>query len=208
MKKNSNFRGIYAITPPERPFDFILERTSYLLQNGVKILQYRDKSKDSKKRYEEALQLKMLCKQYDSFLIINDDVQLAWEVDADGVHLGDQDEKLINARNILGQEKRIGLSCYNAWQKAEAGIKAGADYVAFGSLFSSQTKPNAVRAALSLFQEIKMRYPHIPTVGIGGIDFSNYIEVLDAGADAVAMISALYSSIPPVPQRLNHFLNR
>lgn len=191
----SDIKGIYAITPTTMPFDQILQRTQWFFKQGVQILQYRDKSQDQAKRYAEAMQLKALCTTYHTLLIINDDVHLAQAVGADGVHLGVSDEKISIARKILGQEKIIGLSCYNALENAEWAIQAGANYVAFGSLFPSQTKPNAPRATLDLFQQIKKQYPHIPTVGIGGITFSNYKQVIQAGADAVAMISALYDPV-------------
>lgn len=185
-------KGIYAITPTTLPFSYVIQRTQWLFEHGVQILQYRDKSKDPAKRYAEAMQLKALCTTYDTLLIINDDVHLAQAVGADGVHLGVSDEKISIARKILGQEKIIGLSCYNALENAEKAIQAGADYIAFGSLFPSQTKPDAAQASLDLFHQIKKQYPHIPTVGIGGITFLNYEQVKQAGADAIAMISALY----------------
>ena len=179
--------GIYAITS-EGEVDF--HHTQSLLRSGVRILQYRAKNTAPADRYRCAEALLVLCKQYQTLLIINDDVELAQKIGAHGVHLGENDTTINHARDWLGTDKLIGISCYNRLKYAIEAEKAGADYVAFGSIFTSSTKPNAPRCTLRMIRQARAQLS-IPIVAIGGITLANKHLVLNAGAHAVAMINAL-----------------
>jgi thiamine-phosphate pyrophosphorylase len=163
------------------------------LLGGATLIQYRDKSQEIKRRHKEATSLQQICRQHNVPLIINDDVMLASEIGADGVHLGQEDLSLTSARQILGTEAIIGVSCYNKLAQAIAAEQAGADYVAFGRLFPSATKPEPIHASLDLLQEAR-RTLSLPIVAIGGITTENALSVIEAGANAVAVIGGLFKS--------------
>ena len=183
-------RGLYAITPEHLDRAVLLEKTEHALRGGVALLQYRSKASRAQ-RAEEGKELAMLARQYGVPLIVNDDVELALEVDADGVHLGRDDGSLAAARARLGG-KLLGASCYDRLELAERAVGAGADYVAFGSVYPSPTKPGAVRAPLSLFTQA--RELKVPLCAIGGITLKNAGELVRVGADLVAVISDLFDA--------------
>lgn len=189
---HSRLRGLYAITDeqliPQSTFTATIEQA---LSGGAAIIQYRDKSTDEAKRLHQASVLRDLCDQYSATLIINDDIALVKAVAADGVHLGEDDASIEEARSILGKESIIGVSCYNQLQRALTAQAAGADYVAFGAIFSSPTKPAARSASCELIAEAKSQL-EIPVCAIGGIDKTNAARVVDAGADMAALISGLF----------------
>ncbi len=185
--------GVYAITPDTADTEHLLTQVEYALAGGIAAVQYRDKSGDVARRHAQASELVALCRQYGVPLIVNDDLRLADLVDADGVHLGRDDGSLTEARIILGPEKFIGASCYQSLDLARAAQAAGADYVAFGSFFASPTKPAAPRAALELLREATAAI-HVPLVAIGGITLANAAQLIDAGADAIAVLSALFDA--------------
>jgi thiamine-phosphate pyrophosphorylase len=176
-------RGLYAITP-EGPG--LLDKVQRALEGGVALLQYRRKQEASR---DEARALLALCRRHGVPLIVNDDLGLALELGADGVHLGRDDGELAAARAKL-KGKLLGASCYDRLELARAAIAAGADYVAFGSVFSSPTKPAAVRAPLSLLGHRLGR----PACAIGGITLRNAPQAIAAGADLVAVISDLFDA--------------
>ena len=157
------------------------------------VLQYRAKKIAPNLKANQAQALQALCKQYRVPLIINDDANLAASMSASGVHLGSQDMPIGEAHQSLLSGMLVGVSCYNQLQLAIAAEKNGADYVAFGSFFPSTTKPNAVRPSLDLLREAKRKIA-CPIVAIGGITLHNAPELIDAGADAVAVISALFDA--------------
>jgi thiamine-phosphate pyrophosphorylase len=187
-------RGLYAITDetliPESAFAATIEQA---LRGGAAIIQYRDKSGNEAKRLEQASALRGLCSEYNACLIINDDTGLAKAVDADGVHLGEDDVSIEHARLMLGDDAIIGVSCYNQLQRAIEAQASGADYVAFGAMFSSPTKPSARSASCELISEAKSLLD-IPLCAIGGIEKSNVQRVIDSGADMTALISGLFSA--------------
>jgi len=187
-------RGLYAITDenliPETAFTSRIEQA---LNGGAAIIQYRDKSSDNAKKLHQATSLRCLCDRYDATLIINDDISLAKEASADGVHLGEDDASIEQARSILGKDAIIGMSCYDQLLCAQGAQAAGADYVAFGAVFTSSTKPAARSASCALITEAKSRLD-IPVCAIGGIDETNAAQVVDAGADMVALISGLFNT--------------
>ena len=160
------------------------------LKGGCRVIQYRDKNSAKIERLRMARKLKQSCEENDALLIINDDVELASLVDADGVHVGRHDESLQAARVSL-PHKIIGVSCYNQLQLALQAEQQGADYVAFGRFFPSHTKPNAVHADIDLLHDAKQKL-EIPIVAIGGITINNAALLIEAGADAVAVIHGLF----------------
>jgi thiamine-phosphate pyrophosphorylase len=175
-------RGLYAITPetPDMP-----ARVLKALEGGVALLQYRRKRRD----LHEAREIAALAKRFEVPLIVNDDVELALEIGAQGAHLGRDDGELAAARRRLG-ERILGASCYNDAERARQAVAAGADYVAFGSVFLSPTKPGAVRAPLALFA-LDMG---IPLCAIGGITLDTAPLAIDAGADLLAVLSDLFDA--------------
>jgi thiamine-phosphate pyrophosphorylase len=179
-------RGLYAITPETG--DDLVARVRAAVAGGVAALQYRRKARAS---LDEARSLASLCHARQIPFIVNDDLDLALASGADGVHLGRDDGDVGAARKRI-KGKILGISCYASLDDARAAVAAGADYVAFGSVFSSPTKPGAARAPLSLFAQA--RALGVPLVAIGGITLANTPQLLAAGADAVAVISDLFDS--------------
>lgn len=185
--------GLYALTPETADTGKLLAQVEAALVGGVAAVQYRDKSGDVARRHEQASELVALCRRFHVPLIVNDDLRLADLCDADGVHLGREDGSLREARIILGRDKFIGASCYQSLELALAAQSAGADYVAFGSFFPSLTKPAAPRASLDLLHDAAPVI-HVPLVAIGGITLDNAPQLLDAGADSLAVLSALFDA--------------
>jgi thiamine-phosphate pyrophosphorylase len=163
------------------------------LQGGINMLQYRNKSANHKLQTQQARAILPLCRQYNVPLIINDSVKLCLTLDADGVHLGADDGNLAEIRSRIGKDKILGASCYNRFDLALSAEKQGASYVAFGACFASLTKPNAPGAALDLFARAKTELK-IPTVAIGGITLQNATQVLQAGANSIAVIQAIFNA--------------
>src|SRR5262249_15833470 len=141
----------------------------------------------------QAKALRDLCRRSSAALIINDHVELARDVDADGVHVGQDDAAITHARAQLGCARIIGASCYNELERARLAQAHGADYVAFGSFFPSTVKPGAVRAPLTLLAQARAQI-RLPIVAIGGISLANAPQLVAGGADAVAVISALFAA--------------
>ena len=184
--------GLYAIIPshvtdPQQ----LAAMVEQALRGGARLLQYRDKSQDHARRRETAEHLRQLTYQHKALLIINDDVDLALAAAADGVHLGQDDADLTRARQQLGAEAIIGISCYNHFELARDAVAQGADYIAFGRFFPSHTKPDAVQADLTLLQQAKSELG-IPVTAIGGITPDNAAELIDAGADMLAVVEAVF----------------
>jgi thiamine-phosphate pyrophosphorylase len=185
--------GVYAITDCENlTNDELIKKTESILSIGVSLFQYRNKETNQKKKKDLAQKLQLLCRQYKTPFIINDDVDLAKDIAADGVHLGRGDESINSAREILGL-KIIGVSCYNDLNLATMAEGNGADYVAFGSFFPSITKPHATKASIELLQKAKTSLS-IPIVAIGGITPENGKQLINANVDFLAIISGLYSA--------------
>lgn len=184
-------RGLYAITDDRvQSADLVLSQVASALRGGATVIQYRDKSEKSYDKLALASALRQLCVKYEACFLINDDVELALSVNADGVHLGKHDHTISEARARLG-DKVIGISCYNQLALAHDAAKAGANYVAFGRFFTSTIKPDAVQATPQLLSSAKQTMK-IPVVAIGGITLSNADELIKAGADAVAVIDGLF----------------
>ncbi len=185
--------GLYAVTPDLDDTALLLAQTQAALAGGARMLQYRNKTAAENRRREQAAALRELCRRHGAALIINDHVELAREIDADGVHVGADDASVAAARAQLGRRKIVGASCYSDLQRALSAAAQGADYVAFGSFFASPSKPGAMRAPLSILL-VAQQLVALPVVAIGGITPDNAGELIHAGADAVAVISALYNA--------------
>ena len=181
-------RGLYVITDGPRPD--LLEVVALALAGGAKLLQYRDKTADGARRLAEAQAIRALCDAHNVPMIINDDVALAQASGAAGVHLGEDDGDIAAARVLLGPGSIIGVSCYDSADRARQLAAAGADYVAFGAFFPSPTKPLARRASLDLLRQTAAL--GVPRVAIGGITPDNGGPLIDAGADYLAVISAVF----------------
>jgi thiamine-phosphate pyrophosphorylase len=194
----TKLRGLYAITPEALEPGALVERVRAALAGGVAAVQYRRKSFSD---LVEARSLAALCRAKGALFIVNDDLELAIQSGADGAHVGKDDGDLVAARRRM-KGKLVGVSCYNSLEWARAAVAAGADYIAFGSVFASPTKPGAVRAPLALFAEA--RSLGVPLVAIGGITLENAPRVIGAGADALAVISDLFDA-PDVRKRTEQF---
>ncbi len=190
---NARLRGLYAITDGTRDTALLVRKVSLALAGGARVIQYRDKHSDGDHRREQALSLAQLCNAANVPLIINDDVDLTLACGADGVHLGGDDVTIATARRALGENRLIGASCYNRLDLARKAVADGADYVAFGSFFASPTKPNAVRATPELLRAARTELK-VPLVAIGGISPENAALLVTAGADMLAVISAVFSA--------------
>lgn len=191
-------RGLYAITPELADGEALLRRAALALAGGIAMLQYRSKGMQ---QLQEAKALARMCRARAVPFIVNDDLALALECNADGVHLGRDDGELTAARAKL-RGKLLGASCYDSLAAARKAVAAGADYVAFGSVFPSPTKPSAVRAPLALFGEA--RALGVPLVAIGGITLENAPQLLRAGADGLAVLSDLFDA-PDIAERARSY---
>jgi thiamine-phosphate pyrophosphorylase len=182
-------RGLYAITPDTADTEMLLRKVEEALKAGVALLQYRNKIISKDKRLLQAKELAPLARGYGVPFIVNDDVEIALAVGANGAHVGKDDGDLGAARSQLAG-RILGASCYDDLEKARAAVRHGADYVAFGSVFPSPTKPGAVRAPLSLFGHDL----GVPLCAIGGITLENAPAVITAGASLLAVISDVFDA--------------
>ena len=185
--------GLYALTPDTSDTTSLQQRVAAALAGGASAIQYRNKSASPHLRLEQARALRSLCDEGATLFIVNDDVELALAVGADGVHLGKDDASIASARRRLGSAALIGVSCYESLDRAEAAVRGGADYIAFGSFFASTVKPAAARVSVSVLSAAKSRW-RVPVVAIGGIHAGNAAPLIEAGADAVAVISAVFAA--------------
>src|SRR5689334_3771614 len=182
--------GLYAITPDERDTGVLVAKVAAALEGGAAIVQYRTKAASSALRAEQARALARLLAVRGGLLIVNDDPGLARDVDADGVHVGD-DAAIAAARAAVGADRLVGASCYDDAQRARTAVEQGADYVAFGSFFASTTKPDARHADTQLL--VRARALGVPVVAIGGITAANAPLLIEAGASAVAVIADVFA---------------
>jgi thiamine-phosphate pyrophosphorylase len=193
MNHHPRILGLYAIADTQWLNETrLLPAVGEAIAGGARVIQYRDKSNDVPTRLAQAKKIGALCRQHGVPCIVNDDVELAKQALADGVHLGREDASLAHARTQLGPQSIIGVSCYNNLAHAVQAQNQGADYVAFGSFFPSATKPAAVRVDAKLLHEAKQQL-HIPIVAIGGITPENGALLIAAGADALAAIEGVFA---------------
>ena len=191
--RNPRISGLYAITPDQSDTDDLLNKTQQVLEGGARLVQYRNKSADKMLLKEQAKSLLQLCRAYKIPLIINDHIDLAMAIDADGVHVGLGDIPVSAARERFGQGKIIGASCYNNLHLALQAEESGSDYVAFGAFFPSETKTDTVPVSTNLVDYAKQKVT-VPIVGIGGIRLINAAAVIDSGCDAIAVCNDLFGT--------------
>ena len=196
-KASFTLYGLYIITPcssiQSLSTSQLLSKVESAIAGGARIVQYREKLLPYAIRREQALAIKTLCERYQVCFLVNDDVSIAAEVGAHGVHLGQGDVSLNSAREVLGGSAIIGVSCYNQLELARIAQQEGADYVAFGRFFSSSTKPKAVQADIELLIRAKSELS-IPIACIGGITVENVKLLISAGADMIAVINAVFAA--------------
>jgi thiamine-phosphate pyrophosphorylase len=202
--------GLYAVTPDGVGAAQLMELVDAAIAGGAALVQYRDKNASTTELEQRARALLALCRGRGVPLIVNDHVSLALAIEADGVHLGRSDGALKEARATLGQNALIGVSCYASVEAALQAQQDGCDYVAFGSVFASPTKPAAAPVALGVFKQARSAGLHLPLVGIGGIDENNLDALIAAGADCAAVINQLFGtqkrdSVFASARRLSHF---
>ncbi|HWH46560.1 MAG TPA: thiamine phosphate synthase [Burkholderiales bacterium] len=184
--------GLYAITPGLADSSLLFSKVAAALRGGARVVQYRNKSASGRLQHEQAAGIARLCREAGACFIVNDVIELARDVAADGVHLGEHDEDVAAARARLGPGKLIGVSCYNRLGRARDAVTQGADYVAFGSFFDSPTKPGTATATPNLLRAAK-EFSR-PIVAIGGITPDNAAGLIEAGADALAVVSAVFDA--------------
>jgi thiamine-phosphate pyrophosphorylase len=197
-------RGLYAITPECADTAELVSRVERCLEGGAAVVQYRAKSAGAARALEQARRLVALCRSFGVPLIVNDSIELAAASGADGVHLGRDDASVADARKAIA-DAIVGVSCYADPSLARIAAEDGADYVAIGSVFASSTKPNAVRAPLASLGEARLC--GLPVAAIGGITLDNAGDALAAGADMLAVITALFDA-PDVRGAARAFSNR
>ncbi len=196
----SRIRGLYPITPDGADDDQLFALVAPVLKAGVRLLQYRNKLADPARRRTQISGLLARCRDADTLLIVNDDWRLALDLDAQAIHIGREDGDPAEIRRAAGSEVLIGVSCYGSLERARA-LAPVADYLAFGAMFPSGTKPQAPPAPLSVLGEA--RQFGLPVVAIGGIGPQNIGQIMAAGADAAAVIGAVFGGDPaPDPAEL------
>jgi len=187
--------GLYAVTPDVADTARLVSVVEAALAGGASAVQYRNKSADDALRARQAAALARVHAARGALFIVNDDPRLAAQVGADGVHVGENDGAIEAARELVGPDRIVGASCYDDLELARKAVVAGADYVAFGSFFPSPTKPTARKASTALLEPARML--GVPIVAIGGIDAENARGLACMGADAVAVISAVFDHEDP-----------
>lgn len=193
-------RGLYGVTPEWDDTDKLMEAISAATRGGMVALQWRRKTASPETGLIQARRLAEHCHKLGLLFIVNDDWRLAALIDADGVHLGREDGSIAQARLALGSDKIIGCSCYNQPTLATQALKADVDYIAFGAMYPSKIKPDAIRATLENIEqgrkltEASLTRPRVAVVAIGGITADNAAPVVQAGADSIALISGLFDS--------------
>ncbi|MGI9298353.1 MAG: thiamine phosphate synthase [Gammaproteobacteria bacterium] len=186
-------RGLYAITPETAGDAELRRKCAAALRGGAGVLQYRDKTAAASTKRRRAFLLRALCADFGALFVVNDDLALAAETEADGVHLGIADGDIARAREQCGAKMLLGATCHDDLARAEEARRAGADYCAFGAIFSSQTKPAARRCGLEKIAATKQKFD-LPIVAVGGITAQNAGAVFAAGADAVAVCAGLFAA--------------
>jgi len=197
--------GLYLITPDDSDSERFLDRVLPALNAEIAVLQYRNKLANADQMHLQAKVLFEHCRNLGIVFIINDNIALANELGADGVHLGEHDGDLKTARHLLGPNSIIGISCYNSLELAEKAAADGANYIAFGAVYSSTSKPKARNAGLELFSQAAPL--NLPMVAIGGICPDNTAQTLAAGADFIAVIGAVFDAADPASE-VKSFISR
>jgi thiamine-phosphate pyrophosphorylase len=201
---NKPVSGLYAITPEATDSIGLFEKVNAALRGGAQVVQYRAKFIPESLRLAQAEEIAGFCRSHNALFIVNDSIALARAVHADGIHIGQSDADVSLARDALGPGTLIGVSCYNDMTRARNAVSQGADYVAFGSFYASNTKPEALRASLGLLQ-VAAAQLSLPIVAIGGVNADNAQELISAGADAIAVLAALFDA-PDIEAQAQRFV--
>ena len=202
-------RGLYAITDSQlTPAHCIEQKVESALKGGAQLIQYRDKTSPFEQKKITALKLQGLCRQYHRKLIINDDLKLAHAINADGVHLGQEDASINDARELLGSDVIIGATCHDSLSLAHNAVNNGASYVAFGRFYCSTTKPGASSCSIELLKEARQSI-NIPIIAIGGITLKSAPVIIAEGADMIAMVHGVFGAenIEQQSQELSRLFN-
>jgi thiamine-phosphate pyrophosphorylase len=207
--EHARISGLYAITPDTTDTSQLCRMVDCVLSGGARFIQYRNKTASSRLRLTQSRAIYLLCKKHRVPLIINDHLDLALEIGADGLHVGQNDTSIMEVRDVLGRDKIVGVSCYNQLSLAVEAEKAGANYVALGAFYPSATKADAARASISLLDETKKTL-NIPIVAIGGINLNNAENLIVHGCDAIAVSQALFSTrdVRSTAQHFSRFFSR
>ena len=184
-------KGLYAVTPDEKNLYTLSSKVESCIRGGARLIQYRSKGLSKTEQNKQAREIKMVCDRYKVPLIINDNVELCRIINANGVHLGEDDDSLEKARLVLGPSKIIGVSCYNSIDRVRKAVDRGATYIALGACFPSKTKPHAPTASLDLIDLVLKNFK-IPVVAIGGINLENIELLTNKGISCVALINSLF----------------
>ncbi|MGI9533314.1 MAG: thiamine phosphate synthase [Thermodesulfobacteriota bacterium] len=190
--------GLYIITDKkliER--DNFLNTVEFALKGGANIVQLREKDTSAEEILLLGKRLLSITKKYYVPLIINDYPEVAHEIGADGVHLGENDPDVKTARKIIGNDKIIGVSCYNRIDRGEKAVRDGADYIVFGTPYYTPTKPDREPTSLDTLLEAIDRFRDIPIFAIGGINENNAGTIIEAGVDGIAVITGIFGSEDP-----------
>jgi thiamine-phosphate pyrophosphorylase len=190
-------KGLYIVTPDWDDTAKLLDVTEKALKGGAAIVQYRHKTATPEQRREQAKALQALCKRYKRPFIINDFVDLAIELDADGVHVGESDESVAKVRAAMGPKKIVGASCYGDMELVRKAHNAGASYIAFGGFYPSRIKKYPVTTELDIVKQMKKEMPELPSCAIGGIDLENAVPLVERGIDMISVISSVYFAEDP-----------
>ena len=194
MMENLNIiKGLYAVTHEEKDSCVLSSQVESCIKGGARLIQYRSKTLSKIEQNKQAKKIKTICNYHKVPLIINDDIELCRILDADGVHLGENDDSLEKARLVLGPSKIIGVSCYNSIDRVRKAVDKGATYIALGACFPSKTKPHAPTASLDLIDLVLKNFK-IPVVAIGGINLENIELLTNKGISCVALINSLFKS--------------
>ena len=192
--------GLYVITDENLIADSELRHSvEQAIIGGARVVQYRNKSSDFLTKVSQAETILQVCNLHSVPLIINDDISLCAEVGADGVHLGQDDADIADAKDHLGSDAIVGITCHDSIDLALKAQEQGADYVAFGRFFPSLTKPGAKPADVSVLKKAKLML-NIPTVAIGGINIENAEQIINAGASSIAVAGAVFADADPKTQ--------
>ena len=194
MAKQGLLKGIYVLTDAYlTPKESILTQMERVLKTGVSVIQFRDKYASDEEAESTCRALQALCNRYNALFIIDDRLALAKKIDADGLHVGEDDVSFEEARAVLGEDKIIGVSCYGDIKRAQKYEALGANYVAFGSFFASPTKPNSKIVPLNILEEAK-QVLHVPICAIGGINVENIASLAGHDIAMYSVISAVYEN--------------
>jgi thiamine-phosphate pyrophosphorylase len=191
-------KGLYVITDKKLiPRDRFAATVEKAINGGANVVQIREKDTPRDEIISLGRDLLSLTKKYGVPLIVNDSIELAMEIGADGVHLGEDDPPIAHARDVLGNDKIIGVSCYGKIDRGLNAEREGADYVAFGTPYFTPTKPERAPTSFDVLREAVSRIKNIPIFAIGGITPENADIVLETGVDGIAVITGVFGSDDP-----------